>query len=748
MPVAVRSLCEFAARQGSLDTRYTPAPTAEEGREAHQILQGRRLGEYHPEYVLQGTIAGIELRGRADGYRPKLGKKPAEIEEIKSHRGKVSKISHFRQQLHWAQIKVYGALLCQMSKHKKVRLSLVYYDIDTDNEQRLSEVHSAEDLTVFAEGLCKKYSDWHAAETHHRKLRDQSLTDLEFCHPDFRQGQRALAETCYKNVATGSQLLLEAPTGLGKTLGVLYPHLKAMPTQAIDRLFLLSNRNTGKTLWRDACEQLLDDNDTKIRVLQLDARQQSCDNPELACHGESCPLAEGFFDRLPKAREAATKQRFLTTELCADIAREHSICRYFLAQEMSRWCDIVIADVNHYLDQQALLHGFSQQNQWRACCVIDEAHNTIDRSRAMYSASLDEHAFSRYKKNAPKALKSAFNNLHRAFREVVDKHPNEEKFHYQHSLPTTLIGQSQHFANKVAEYLVDNPGDGELQELMFQCFGFARLADTFADHSLCQIQIHKPFRDRFWRCKVDILNIDPSSFISPRLNGCHSATLFSATLQPFHYYASLLGLTEAKRIELASPFSASQIDLRLVSNIDTRFQARQQSARQIADRIVEQHQQCPGNYLVFFPSFAYLKLVEAEIPISIPLITQQSRMEESDRQAFIDEFKQGKHTLGFAVMGGIFGEGIDLPGDQLIGVYVISLGLPPFDDFHQQVANILQQRFNDGYQYTYLFPAIRKIIQAAGRLIRTPEDNGVIELIDPRIQKQDIKSLLPRWWFK
>ncbi len=748
MSVAVRTLCEFAARQGSIDTRYTPAPSADDGREAHKLLQQRRLGDYQAEHPLEGTINGLAIKGRADGYRPRLGKKPAELEEIKSHRGNVSKIPNARKLLHWAQIKVYGALLCQALKLKKVRLSLVYFDIDKDDEHRLSEIHSAEDLLHFTQQLCDKYLAWHQSEQEHRDVRDKGLSALTFCYEDFREGQRELAETCFKNVALGSQLLLEAPTGLGKTLGVLFPHLKAMPKHNIDRVFLLSNRNTGKTLWRDACEQLLDRQNNTIRVLQLDAKQQSCDNPELACHGESCPLAEGFFDRLPKAREEAAKQRFLSPDVCATIAREHNICRYFLAQEMSRWCDIVIADVNHYLDQQAILHALMQQNQWRASCVIDEAHNTIERARGMYSVNLDEQAFSRYKKNAPKALKSALHNLHRAFREVVEKHPEQESHHYQQHIPVTLIGQSQHFASKVAEYLVDNPGDSELQELMFQCFAFARLAETFDSHSICQIKIHKPYRDRYWRCDVSILNLDPSPFTGKRLLASHSATLFSATLKPFNYYADLLGLSDTRQIELPSPFNAEQIDLRLIDNIDTRFQARKQSAQKIADRIVAQFQQTPGNYLVFFPSFAYLKLIEAELPIAIPVVVQESRMDESARQQFIEAFKQGKNHIGMAVMGGIFGEGIDLPGEQLIGVYVISLGLPPFDNYHQYLAQAMQDKFGDGYQYTYTYPAVRKLIQAAGRLIRSPQDKGVIELIDPRIRHAEIQHLLPRWWFK
>lgn len=748
MAIAVRSLCEFSARKGSLDTRYTPAPSAEEGREAHAILQARRLGDYRAEHPLKGSFEGLEIRGRADGYRPKISRTPAELEEIKSHRGKVSKISPQRQALHWAQLKVYGALHCQTTHHKKVRLSLVYFDIDSDKEHRISQVFAADELILFTRELCVIYQQWQQKENIHRVQRDEYLSQLKFCFPSFRQGQRELAETCYKSIATAKHTLLEAPTGLGKTLGIAFPHLKAIAAQKLDNVLFLSNRNTGKTLWMEGLQQLGITREAPLRVLQLDAKQNACDHPDLACHGESCPLAEGFFDRLSKAREEAANVRFLSPQACAEVAKKHHICRYFLAQEMARWSDVVIADVNHYCDQQALLFGLSQQNQWRTSIAIDEAHNTIERARGMYSVCLEEYAFNQYKKQVPKPLKGALNHLLTAFRDCAKHLPNKGGTYFRDELPTTLIGQSQAFASKVAEYMVDHPGDAVLQELMFKCFGFARLAEHFADHSLCQICVDKPFRDRTWRVEVSILNIDPAPFLAPKLAAAHSVCLFSATLSPFHYYQDLLGLKDCSGIQLPSPFSSEQIELHYIDDIDTRLPARQESAPRIAARIEHNFNQKPGNYLVFFPSFTYLNLVADCLAVDIPLIKQHSRMDETDRLAFLNTFKHQRGVIGFAVMGGIFGEGIDLPGDQLIGVSIVSLGLPPFDDFHQQLAQRLQRRYGQGYEYTYLYPAIRKIVQAAGRLIRHQGDSGTIELIDQRFKKLEIKQLFPAWWFE
>ncbi len=748
MRVSVRGLCEFTARRGSLDNRYTPAPSAEDGRVAHATVQQSRTGNYQAEYALQGEIEGVALRGRADGYRPKGNEDTPFLEEIKSHRGSLDRLNNDRRHLHWAQLKVYGALLCLRDGHSDVDLNLCYVDIDSDREQSLTQRYCAQELIAYAKQLCRAYLAWQSSEQQHRHARDAALLPLSFCYPDFRPGQRQLAEDAYKTVATGSVAMIEAPTGLGKTLGVLYPHLNAMPRYNIDRLYLLSNRNTGKTLWREALQQL---EPTNIRVIQLDARHNACDNPALACHGESCPLALGFFDRLPAAREAAAKAQWLDTDGLANIAAAHGICRYYLGQEMARWCDIIIADVNHYFDQQALLFALKQQEEWRVAICIDEAHNLIERTRGMYSAAISEQPIVEYGKRAPSALKPALVGLKKAWRQIIKQQPSRE-VQFLSSPPASLVSAGLKFASQAADYMVDHPGDGELQELMFSYLGFARLSEQFEDHSLAIIRQDMPPGTRNARGELAIQNIDPNTHIRPRWLACHSALLFSATLQPFEYYRDLLGIEDVVLRAIDSPFRRDQLELRLVSDIDTRYKYRQQSVQSIAQRIAWQYSRTPGNYLVYTPSFAYQKLLQDaldSLPLSLPLVMQTPVMNEASRHEFIHGFRQHRGRIGLATLGGIFGEGIDLPGDELIGVTIISLGLPPFDDFHRRIEKYFSHRYGsaNGYRYTYLFPAMRKIVQAAGRLLRSQSDQGLIELIDPRFEQDEIKSLLPPWWF-
>ncbi|TCK09180.1 ATP-dependent DNA helicase [Marinobacterium mangrovicola] len=759
MKVAVRSLCELAARSGGLEYRYTPSPNADEGIRGHKTLQKRRGTDYEPEYLLEGECEGIQLRGRADGYQ--AGEPAPLLEEIKTHRGDLSRVGEGQQALHWAQLKVYGALLCNRDHLAEVRLRLVYYDVAKDLETPLDECWSAADLNGFLNDLCLRYRAWHQQEEEHRHSRDQALLALKFPYADFRPNQRHLSETVYKGVCTSRTLLMEAPTGIGKTLGVVFPSLAAMPRRELDRLFLLTARTTGRQLILDSLKLLNRDATLPLRILELTARDKACEHPDKACHGESCPLADGFFDRLPAARQAATELRWLDREAVQRLAAEHRICPYYLAQEMARWCDLVVGDVNHYFDQQALLHGLSRQNEWRVVPLIDEAHNLIDRARSMYSADLSQWLFKEAARNAPEALSKSFRGVQRAWRKLVDAHIDTESLPSQEprrlqltEVPTELNGSLLRLVGDLTEYMTDNPVEPELQRVLFDTIGFMKLAEQFGDHSLCTLTVSAgkaQGKRRRISASLALENLIPADFLKERFALAHSSVMFSATLNPGRYYQDLLGLPETSLWQtVASPFSSSQIDLHTL-DISTRFRDRAASVAPICADIQTQYRAEPGNYLVYLSSFAYLEQISTRFTQQNPdiaIAVQHSGMSEEERLAFIERFRSERGLVGFAVLGGAFSEGIDLPGDALVGVFVATLGLPPNNEFQEQLAKQMQLRFGQGYAYTYLYPGIRKVIQAAGRLIRTPEDRGVIHLIDDRFRKPDIRALLPTWWFK
>ncbi len=750
-PVAVRSLCEFAARSGDLDHGFTPSPSADEGREGHREVTRRRPEHYLAELPLTGVCEGLALRGRADGYDPVQKR----LEEIKTHRGDLSRLGAGKRALHLAQLRVYGALLCRAENLSGIELTLVYYDVSTGSETPITAQEDAESLWLYLSVLCRKYRHWAEAERAHRVARDRALTTLRFPFAGFRHGQRSLSESVYKTLMTGGTLLLQAPTGSGKTVGTLFPALLTLPRRSLDRLFYLTVRITGRQLALNGLQQIIESQSTPVplRVLELSAREQACEYPDRACHGESCPLARGFFDNLDAARAELTQQQgVLDRNRLRQVALEHRLCPYYLTQEMARWADVVIGDVNHQFDQQASLHALTVQNDWRVALLIDEAHNLIDRARGMYSAELSQQRLLALKKTVPAALKTAFESLARRWRSLISETGANKNWQKPatvtvplQSVPRSLDGALQGLISRITDYLAEQAVDARLQNLLFEAMAFLQLAQQFGEHSVCELSYRGP-----GTAVLAIHNLIPADFLRRRFEAGQATVLFSATLNPPDYQRHLLGLPGNSRWhELESPFQAAQLCVRIVPGISTRLRDRDKSLAPTVNRILSQFQHRPGNYLVYLSSFAYLDaLYDAfqRVGTGVPTTRQRPGMNTEQRQAFIDSFNEAGQQVGFAVLGGAFAEGIDLPGSRLTGVFVLTLGLPPHDSRHEQLRERLQQRFGMGYEYAYLYPGCQKVIQAAGRLIRTPDDSGIIELIDDRFARGQVRRLLPRWW--
>ncbi|WP_419736111.1 ATP-dependent DNA helicase [Pseudomonas sp. COR18] len=743
--IAVRALCEFTAKAGDLDLRFTPSPTALEGITGHRTVAARRSEGYRAELALEGHYQQLRVRGRADGYDPAQN----QLEEIKTYRGDLARQPANHRQLHWAQARIYGWLACEHLQLSEIHLALVYFDVVSEKETLLRETWSAADLKAFFEGQCACFLHWAEQEMAHRSARDQAARQLAFPHGEFRPGQRALAETVYKAVSTGRCLMAQAPTGIGKTLGTLFPMLKALAPQRLDKVFFLTAKTPGRQLALDAARVLhASQPGLPLRVLELVARDKACEHPDKACHGEACPLARGFYDRLPAAREAAAAVTLLDRQALREIALAHDICPYYLSQEMARWADWVVADYNYYFDFSALLFGLAQANQWRVAALVDEAHNLVERGRQMYSAGLDQHVLGQVRKTAPQPLHKALQRLSREWN-VLHK---EQVANYQayDQAPGKLLSAMTLCTAAIGDYLNDHPQglDGELQAFYFELLQFARVGELFDEHFLFDISVRDVGRRRL--SQLCLRNVVPAAFLRPRLTAARSSVLFSATLSPRHYYADLLGLpADTAWIDVESPFRREQLDLRIVSQVSTRYVHRQASLAPIVELLAGQFRQRPGNYLAFFSSFDYLQQVAqrmADTHPDIPLWLQSRRMEESQRQAFLEQFTEHSQGIGFAVLGGAFGEGIDLPGQRLIGAFIATLGLPQLNPLNEQIKQRMAMLFGSGYDYTYLYPGLQKVVQAAGRVIRSQQDSGVVVLIDDRFAEARVRQLLPRWW--
>jgi Rad3-related DNA helicase len=736
--VAVRTLCEFTAKQGDLDLRFTPSPTAQEGIAGHAVVTARRGAGYLSEVMLEGCHGELTVRGRADGYDPAQNL----LEEIKTYRGQFASIPDNHRHLHWAQLRTYGHLLCARDGLAQVNLALVYYDIGSGEETVLRETRTAAELAALFEDQCLRFAAWAAQELAHRGAVDAALAALRFPHADFRPGQRQLAEAIFKANASGRCLLAQAPTGIGKTVGSLFPVLKAAPQQRIDKVLFLAAKTPGRQLGLDAAARLAEG--TPLRVLELAAREKACEHPDKACHGESCPLAKGFYDRLSAAREAALARRLLDRAALREAALAHDVCPYYLGSEMARWSDVIVGDYNYWFDAGAMLYGLALANQWRVSVLVDEAHNMVSRARSMFTATLDRDALRAAGAVAPPAPKKALGRVTRAWSEL-DKQATAA-YQVLPALPDKLLTALQGAASAITDHLAEQPGplDPALQRFHFDALHFARLAETFGEHSLCD------FTREGKNTQLCIRNVVPAPFLKSRFALAHSTTLFSATLSPWHYYSDALGLPEdTPWVDVESPFSSDQLAVRVAGRISTRYQHRVASLAPIAALMADQYQAMSGNYLAFFSSFDYLEQAAAlfaERHPGIPVWLQGRRMNETERMAFLDRFVAGGRGIGFAVLGGAFGEGIDLPGERLIGAFIATLGLPQVNPVNEQMRKQMQASFGAGYDYTYLYPGIQKVVQAAGRVVRTMADRGVVVLIDDRFDKLEVRELLPRWW--
>lgn len=739
--VSVRALCAFAAKAGDLDLRFVPVPSAQEGLAGHQLVQARRGAGYESELSLSACFGCLRVRGRADGYDPHRRR----LEEIKTFRGDFDAIKANHRALHWAQARTYAHMLCERDALDRIEVALVYLDLATQQEVVLDETWTREALRESFEALCARFVAWAEQEARHRAELDAALGALDFPHAGFRPGQRELAHAVYRGVGAGRHLLAQAPTGIGKTVATLFPLLKARPAKKLDKIFFLTAKTSGRAIALNALRALGRDGPAPPRVLELAAREKVCEHPGKACNGEACPLARGFYDRLPAARAQAVQSAWLDRAALRDIALAHEVCPYFLAQELVRWCDVVVGDYNYYFDGSAFLFALMKDEEWRVALLVDEAHNLLARARGMYSAQLDADTLGRVRAKAPPVVKRALGQLEREWQLL--QRDQLAAYQARDDIPERFARALQDTVSVLADHFTAQPEDaqGALQQFFFDALHFARLAESFGKHSVFEATLGEGDARA-----LAIRNLLPAPFLEARFAGCVSAACFSGTLAPFSFYRDTLGLPEdTATLDVGSPFRSEQLRVRVAMDLSTRYRDRAGSLGALTGIIAAQFAQRPGNYLAFFSSFEYLASASqafAAMHPHVPLWAQSRGMREAEREAFLARFVTGGQGIGFAVLGGAFGEGIDLPGDRLVGAFVASLGLPQHNEPNEVMRERMEALFGDGYEYTYVYPGLQKVVQAAGRVIRTEEDAGVLYLLDERFAQREIRDLLPGWW--
>jgi DNA excision repair protein ERCC-2 len=751
--VSVREFCEFTAKRGDLDRRFTPSATALEGLMGQSTVAQRRGQDYETEIALQTTCGPLRLRGRADGYDPRRRC----LEEIKTIRGHPDEIPENRRQLHWAQLQTYGALFCRARDLSEIALALVYFDVASQSEVELRQVFAAEELEEVLAQRCEAFLAWAVQEATHRDARDAALA---FPQENFRAGQRDLAEAVYRTAASGRCLLAQAPTGIGKTIGTLFPLLRALPAHGIDKVAYLTCKGTGRLTALEALSDLrMGTAGRALRVLTMAPKEEGCEYPDKACHGDSCALARGFYDRLPAAREEAVALGWVDAAAQRQVALRHGICPYYLGQELVRWADVLVGDVHHMFDSRGLLWGLMQTLDWKLAVLVDEAHNLVERTRRMYSAELRISQIRRAARTAPGAVQGALDALVQSTEElVVDC---AAPYEVLDTAPDPFVQSLQTAAGALSEHFNRHPLNvGPLLNFHFELQRFVKLVEALSDHSLFDVQTFLGARSRLEAdseaeqdgsdAALCVRNVAPACFLRQRFKALHSITLFSATLSPPQYAIQLLGLPENTAwIDVPPAFPAEHLTVRVADGISTRFTHRDRSLQRLVDVVTRQFDEHPGNYLAFFSSFDYLEKAAsllATLRPDIPLWRQERRMLAGARADFLARFQSQGQGIGFAVLGGVFAEGVDLPGPLLIGAFIATLGLPPVSVTQDHMQARLDKLFGAGHGYADLVPAMQRVVQAAGRVLRTPEDRGWLWLLDDRYRRAELIELLPPWW--
>jgi DNA excision repair protein ERCC-2 len=791
--VSVRDLVEFVCRTGDLGSErdFVGPARALAGIRAHQRVQQSRPDGYQAEVAIGHVIEGVDfvlrLQGRIDGVQP--GSDPPLIEEIKTVQGVWDGQI---DPLHWAQVRAYGALYAMQHDLDQVVLQLTYVLLEGGEWIEHREVCTRLALAESFRATTGLYLEWLGQRHRWCRERDRSLHAAAFPFSPFRPGQRELAVAVYRTLRRGGNLFLEAPTGIGKTMAVLFPTLKALADGRIGRFYYLTARTVGRTVAEQALGEVRLQG-LKLRTLTLTAREKLCLQNGRVCDPRSCPVALGYYDRRHAALRTLLDLDGITREPLEAVSRQHQVCPHELALDASLWVDGVIGDYNYAFDPRAWLRRHFADPAQAYALLVDEAHNLVDRAREMFSASLETselRAVSRaVRETIPRCARS-LQRLATAIRQAAGPaaspagrledgetyaipdlfdnasaqgtrepakvarsatastgaaHPGSVSVR---ELPAPWIPLIEEALQHAEAWLTQNQAADyreQLLDLYFKLFAFRQTAARYDERYATIIERGPSPRARLF-C------LDPSLQLQDRLKQAQAVICFSATLAPGEYYRALLGgkASDTART-LPSPFAPRHLAVLVEDGLRTDWQSRASSlgevARAVEALVLAQH----GNYLVYLPSYAYLTQVHAEFCRRCPQVvtlTQAPGMAETARDGFLDAFRSNRaETLvGFAVLGGVFGEGIDLVGDRLIGVVVVGVGLPQLCLERDLMRAHFQATTGQGFDFAYLFPGMNRVLQAAGRVIRSETDRGVVLLVDTRFGHHRYRRLFPAWW--
>ena len=754
----IRKIIELVLRSGDIDNRFNDASTMNKGSAAHRKIQ-KAAGENYKKEVSLKLEAIIDstpvlLQGRADGIITTTDGKIT-IDEIKTTTLPLDIIYNQHQQ-HLAQAKCYAHMYIKTHDNppESITVQLTYYQLESEETRQHSWDFTARELESFFADMLHKYGLWLRHERQWKITRDESITKTVFPFETYRKGQRELAVAVYRTISAEKKLYAQAPTGIGKTLSALFPSVKAMGEDGAEKIFYLTAKTVTRAVAEDAI-RLMAQKGLRLKSITLRAKDKICQQAEATCNPEHCPNANGHYDRINDAvMDVLKNEDLITPDITVEYANKHKVCPHEYALDISLWCDVIIGDYNHVFDPVVYLRRFFGDEGGEYVFLIDEAHNLADRVRDMYSAVLRKGAFSQVLKALrgrdpiTSMLRKALKQINVYLTEVRESIKGSS--HVNKELDENLIEFVTAFSQAASEWLMakkNNPDElyGEVLDLYFDVSHFIMIAELYDHHYTTIIEARNS------DIIVNLFCLDPSSAIATGLERGKSSVLFSATLTPLGYYREILGGTaEDYTLSLPSPFDPNRLLTVTHSGISTKYTDRENSYQPIAQAIYTAASHKKGNYLVFFPSYEYMHKVYELFneTYNLKTLQQQSDLSEDERIAFLARFDEDnpETLVGFAVLGGIFSEGIDLKGDRLIGVIIVSVGLPKLALRHDQIRDYFNHKNGQGYDYAYVFPGMNKVLQAAGRVIRTESDSGIVLLIDSRFAMAKYRRLFPKHW--
>ena len=758
--ISVRNLVEFILRSGDLDNSSGTSGDKEamlKGGRLHRKIQRSMKGDYQAEVSLKKESEYedviIQVEGRADGIFTEDG--AVYIDEIKGTYGNVQAMDT-PIPVHRAQAMCYGLIWGEKEGISEIHIQMTYAHLETEETRRFREDFSIEELESWYQKLLDAYHKWIAYSLNWKKERNASMKDLQFPFP-YREGQRDIVSGVYHTVSNGKTLFVQAPTGVGKTMSAIFPSVRAIGEGKGETLFYLTAKTITGTVAQEAFH-ILREKGLKFKVTTITAKEKLCfqDTPE--CTPEKCPYAKGHFDRVNDAvYELWTTEEVYSREVIRAHAEKWQVCPFEMCLDLSVWVDGIICDYNYVFDPNVHLKRFFGENiSGDHIFLIDEAHNLVERGREMYSAGISRQSLVALRKKIKKRFSKLARTLEKANRQMKELEENlaETGKGYQvlanpGVLPITFLAISGELEEILEEKELEEELRREILEFYFIVRDFLNVSELVDENYV--VYTENGAEEGF---RLKLFCVNPAENLGEYLKKGRSAIFFSATMFPMLYYRELLTTDrDAYGIYVQSPFPKENRRILIGSDVSSRYTRRNRAEyRKIAGYIARCVWQRPGNYMVFFPSYRLmedvLQVYEEEFSVDwVRCVCQTPDMTEQEREGFLEGFQEREGTLvGFCVLGGIFSEGVDLTGESLIGAVIVGTGLPQIGSQREILKEYYDKKNHCGFDYAYRYPGMNKVLQAAGRVIRTKEDKGVILLLDDRFWDRDYQEIFPREW--